>query len=135
MGVGHPNEFFTAWRPYTLHGLADRLTAPLLVVFGEDDLANMPADLIMDTAEFAARLRRCDVQALARSGGGAPHCQMGATTAAAGAVMDWLDEEFGSTGHDGPPSGLTMADSVIDLIRVHHGTHAANRARDISKAR
>lgn len=70
-GVGHPNEFFTAWRPYTLHGLADRLTAPLLVVFGEDDLANMPADLIMDTADSplgsaAATYKRSPAVAAAR---------------------------------------------------------------------
>jgi pimeloyl-ACP methyl ester carboxylesterase len=59
MGISQPDEFFARWQPYTLRGLEERLTIPLLALFGEDDLANMPSQLIMDTAAFAARLPKC----------------------------------------------------------------------------
>lgn len=127
MGVTAPHDFFKAWQPYTLHGLETRLRSPLLVLFGEDDLANMPTPLILDTIDFMGRLESWrEVHAFSRKRGGAPHCQMGAITAAAGAAMDWLDIVF--RGSSRAPSFI-VSDTVIELLGKHHGTHAVERAR------
>jgi hypothetical protein len=131
MGVSRPGEFFTRCQPYTLHGLEQRLTIPLLAVFGEDDLANMPTQLIMDTVKFAARLPWCEVRVFTRQGGGAPHCQMGATTAAAATVLDWLD---GVLGPPHPPPPPLTSEAIFGLIERHHGPQAARQARHILSA-
>ena len=130
MGVSHPEEFFTRWQPYTLHGLEERLTIPLLVVFGEDDLAGMPTELITDTVKFAGRLPRCEVCAFTRADGGAPHCQMGATTAAAAAILDWLDGVSGAPA-PAPPRPPLVSEAVFTLIEKHHGPQAARQARHL----
>jgi hypothetical protein len=42
MGISHPDEFFARWQPYTLRGLEEYLTIPLLALFGEDTWRRCP---------------------------------------------------------------------------------------------
>jgi pimeloyl-ACP methyl ester carboxylesterase len=132
MGVKRPRDFFEAWQPYTLHGLEARLRSPLLVLLGEDDLANMPTALIMDTVDFMSRLQSWrEIHVFSRRTGGAPHCQIGAVTAAAASTMDWLDAVF--RGPVRPPS-FVVPDTAIELLGKHHGTRALEHARQAINA-
>jgi pimeloyl-ACP methyl ester carboxylesterase len=127
MGIKRPRDFFKAWKPYTLHGLETRLRSPLLVLLGEDDLANMPTALIMDTIDFMSQLQSLrEIRVFSRRTGGAPHCQIGAVTAAAASTMDWLDTIFRAP--DKSPS-FVVPDAAIELLRKHHGARAVEYAR------
>jgi pimeloyl-ACP methyl ester carboxylesterase len=127
MGVKRPHDFFKAWQPYTLHGLEARLRSPLLVLVGEDDLANMPTPLIMDTIDFMSQLQSWrEIRFFSRKTGGAPHCQIGAITSAAASAMDWLDTVF--RGPERPPS-FVVPDALIELLGKHHGARVVERAR------
>jgi pimeloyl-ACP methyl ester carboxylesterase len=129
MGVKRPRDFFKAWQPYTLHGLEALLSSPLLVLLGEDDLANMPTRLIMDTINFLSQLRsRREIHVFTRRTGGAPHCQIGAGTAAAASTMDWLESVF--RGPVKPPS-FVVPNEAIELLEIHHGTRAVEYARQV----
>jgi hypothetical protein len=66
------------------------------------------------------------VHAFTRGDGGAPHCQMGATTAAAATVRDWLDGVL-SPPHPAPPPRTSEA--IFGLIEKHHGPRTARPAR------
>lgn len=134
MGITSPHELFARWQPYTLQGLEARLTCPLLVVVGEDDLAAMPTKLVLDTVDFMARLAACEIHVFTRETGGASHCQMGAIAAAAAIVMDWLDTLVRRS--SARPQKPLVSDAIIELMRKHHGARAAEHARlAVSSAR
>ena len=90
----------------------------------------MPTQLITDTAESAGRLPSCEVRAFTRADGGAPHCQMGATAAAAATVPDWLDGII-ATPVPAPPQPPLASEAVFALIEKHHEPQAARQARHI----
>ena len=126
MGVKRPHDFFKAWEPYTLCGLEDRLNLPLLVVFGEADLANMPTSLILETIDFISQLKSTrEIHAFSRETGGAPHCQVDSFSAAAATAIDWLDVVLEDLNK--PPS-LVVSDSVMQLLKKYHGVGAVEHA-------
>lgn len=128
MGISTPHELFERTRPYTLHGLEAQLTCPLLVVLGEDDVANLQTPLVLDTIDFLARLSsRREVRIFTRATGGASHCQMEVIPAAAAAAMDWLVELNREPNSRIPM--LIVPDSAIEMIRKHHGADAAAHTR------
>jgi len=49
MGIQHPHEFFKVFEPYTLWGLEDRFQCPVLMLFGEDEIAQTNETLIEET--------------------------------------------------------------------------------------
>jgi hypothetical protein len=97
-------------------------------MLGEDDLANMPTSLVLDIVDFMERMESWrEVYAFTRETGGAPHCQMGATPAAAAVAMDWLDTIFAAATER--PPGLQVPGAAMELLRKHHGARVAERVR------
>lgn len=126
-GIERAHDFFAFWEPFTLRGLEEQFNRPLLICIGEDDLAGMGKQLVIDTLDFVTQLPGpVSVQLFSRTEGGAAHCQMGALDAAAGCVLRWLDWVTGSTER---PSGLDIRGDVIGLLRRHHEGEVAELAR------
>jgi len=133
MGITTAHELFEITRPYTLQGLEAKLTCPLLVVVGEDDIENLQTRLVLETFDFMAHLKSgCEIRLFTREAGGASHCQMEATPAAAACVMDWLATLIGTRGMRAPILAASEAD--FELIKTHHGADAAEHCRLAMKA-
>ncbi len=91
MGIETPAGIPRAFRDYSLAGIADRITAPTLVLDAENDqfLKGEPqrAAAAMVNAETT-------VVTLLESDGAGEHCHMGAASRAHQVIFDWLDQTF-----------------------------------------
>lgn len=130
-GVNTPAQFLRAWEPYTLWSVQDKLTVPLLILLGEDELADATKPLLKDTFEFVRDLKApVTAHVFSRAQGGAAHCQIDSPERLPPAVFPWLDRLFcARPGSATPPAGDSFSD-VIAMIREHHGADfAATLAR------
>lgn len=89
MGIESPARLPRAFRDYTLAGVADRITAPALVLDAENDqfLKGEPrraADAMVNAKTTLVTLRESE--------GAGEHCHMGAASRAHQVMFDWLDE-------------------------------------------
>lgn len=89
MGIESPAGLPRAFRDYTLAGVADRITAPALVLDAENDqfLKGEPrraADAMVNAKTTLVTLRESE--------GAGEHCHMGAQSRAHQVMFDWLDE-------------------------------------------
>jgi pimeloyl-ACP methyl ester carboxylesterase len=103
--VGSPYEFFTSARQYTLEGLTDRITCPVLVCDAADDHLN-PGQ----AQQLAAALGdRATLRSFTAAESAGAHSHPGAGMLMNGVVFDWLDDalDFERAG------GVDRARSVI----------------------
>ena len=110
--VPTPYDFFVAARPYTLEGVAQRVTCPTLVCAAADDHLN-PGQAEKLAAELGgiATLRTFTSAESAGS-----HSHPGASTLLNGVVLDWLTETLG-----GPPSDAAqLGDGTRDEPQAAH---------------
>jgi len=109
--VPTPYDFFVAARPYTLEGVAQRVTCPTLVCAAADDHLN-PGQAEKLAAELGgiATLRTFTSAESAGS-----HSHPGASTLLNGVVLDWLTETLG-----GPPSDAAQGDGTRDEPQAAH---------------
>jgi hypothetical protein len=125
MGLKHPHEFFSAWKPYTLWGLEQRLQCPLLCLFGEDELAAVNQKLLEETVRYIDKLV-CPkaVHLFTREEGAASHCQMGGISRAQAVIFDWLEETFSREvslqGEDNLPA-TRIPTELLPLLEKYHG--------------
>jgi pimeloyl-ACP methyl ester carboxylesterase len=125
MGIKHPHEFFSAWKPYTLWGLEQRLQCPLLCLFGEDELAAVNQKLLEETVRYIDALKCLkEFQLFTRESGAASHCQMGGISRAQTVIFDWLEETFSrevpAPGEDTLPA-TRIPTELLPLIEKYHG--------------
>jgi pimeloyl-ACP methyl ester carboxylesterase len=92
-GLDSPAELARAFRSYTLAGIADRITAPVLVLDAENDqfLKGEPA-----RAAAAMVNSRTTLATMYEADGAGEHCHLGALHHAHQVVFDWLDELVGA---------------------------------------
>jgi pimeloyl-ACP methyl ester carboxylesterase len=88
MGVASPAELPTVFARYTLAGIADRITAPTLVLDAENDQffkgePQRVADALVNAEATLVTLRESE--------GAGEHCHMGAMGRAHQVIFDWLD--------------------------------------------
>lgn len=88
MGVDSPAELPGVFARYTLEGIADRITAPTLVLDAEDDqfFKGEPHRVAAALVNAEATL-----VTLRESEGAGEHCHMGAMSRAHQVIFDWLD--------------------------------------------
>ncbi|MEV4316186.1 alpha/beta fold hydrolase [Actinocrispum sp. NPDC049592] len=89
MGVDTYADLERAFKLYTLDGVADRITAPALVLDAENDqfFKGQPekaAEAMTSAKTTLVRLKEAD--------GAGEHCHMGAMSRAHQIIFDWLDE-------------------------------------------
>jgi dienelactone hydrolase len=87
-GVSTPYEFFERARPFTLEGVAQRITCPVLVCSAAEDHFN-PGQAERLAAELGERATLRSFTAAESAGS---HSHPGAFVLMNGVVLDWLDE-------------------------------------------
>src|SRR5262249_52406003 len=86
-GVATPLDFLRAMAPYTIEGLADRITCPALICEGENDVRGGDAKPLHDALTAPKRY----ILFTNDEGAGA-HDEAGAASLFSQRVFDWLDE-------------------------------------------
>lgn len=135
MGIKHPHEFFSAWKPYTLWGLEQRFKCPLLCLFGEDELAAVNQKLLEETVRYIDALR-CSktVHLFTREEGAASHCQMGGLSQAQAVIFDWLEETFSreipSQG-EGELAATRIPTGLLPILEKYHGKEVVRDLRGL----
>jgi dipeptidyl aminopeptidase/acylaminoacyl peptidase len=78
-------------RHFTLDGVVEKVTCPLLVVHGADD-RQVPVDQAHRTVEQAHNAARRDLVIFPKGTWGDQHCQVDDPTIAIDVIADWLEE-------------------------------------------
>jgi len=94
LGVSKPHEIIEAWRPYNIKDLAPRIRCPLLVLYGEGELAQSNQRVALSALRFIKGLP-CPVSIRMfgfDEGWASSHCQIGALAAMQSLVFGWLDK-------------------------------------------
>jgi acetyl esterase/lipase len=108
-GIASPEDFLSAWVPYNLNDVRDRMTFPLLAIEGEvvpemmEDGGEYGHALRQEVEAFFAALPSTDKTAVYSTwlDGGALHCQMPGQSTARAYMLDWLQSRIG----DPAPAG------------------------------
>jgi len=87
-------------KKYTLEGVADKITCPLLVLHGEND-RQVPLWHAEKTIEAAVNSPNRKLKVFTLAEGGAEHCQVDNYTMAVDYIADWVAETLG-----GDPKGV-----------------------------
>ncbi|WP_067840475.1 alpha/beta fold hydrolase [Nocardia lijiangensis] len=90
-GAASPAEYIRMTQPYTLDGLADKITCPTLVLEAENDqfFRGQPVKV-----HDALRCEK-ELMVFAAADGGGEHCHEGATQLFNQQTFDWLDTRLG----------------------------------------
>ncbi len=94
LGVSKPHEIIEAWRPYNITDLAPKIRCPLLILYGEAELAQSDMRVALSALRFIKNLS-CNVAVRMfgfDQGWAATHCQVGALAPMQAVVFDWLDK-------------------------------------------
>lgn len=122
MGIKHPHELFKAFEPYSLRGLEEKLSCPLLCLFGEDEIAQTDKKIIEETVRFVAALHnKRDVRIFTQNEGASAHCQIGGLSLSYSVIFDWLENALKT---ESVPSSTGLGKiplELLDVIREHHG--------------
>lgn len=133
-GVATAAQFLRAWEPYNLWSVQDRLRTPLLILFGEDELAEAPKPLLKDTLTFLRGLKApIAVRTFSRDEGGAAHCQLDSPERVPPVIFPWLNRIFSGEPDDRLTDAAAFADAEV-LIKKHHGERFAALLNEIFRA-
>ena len=124
MGIEHPQELLMAAEPYTLKGLEGRIKCPLLMLFGEEEIAGVGRKFVSDTMSFIDTLD-CDrtFHVFTKLEGAGSHCQIGGISLAQAVIFEWLNDTLCSDKQqtfDGKHT-LVVPDELIEIIGKYHG--------------
>ena len=86
-GLHTPLDYLRGSAPYTIDGLADRISCPVLVCSGENDVRGGAGKALFDAVTTDKRYFR-----FTNSEGAGEHCEAGAAALFGQRVFDWLDE-------------------------------------------
>jgi fermentation-respiration switch protein FrsA (DUF1100 family) len=89
LGKGSAKEAVSFAKQFTLEGIADKLTCPLLVVHGEND-RQIPVAHAEKTITAAVNSPKRDLKLFRLSEGGAEHCQADNSAMAVDYIADWV---------------------------------------------
>jgi hypothetical protein len=119
MGIQHPHDFFETWRPYSLHGLENKLHQPLLCLFTEDEIAQTSKTMVLETMQFLAAVEApVAMRFFTRRSGASSHCQMGGLHAAQASIFDWLEEV---TQREPAAGSLSVPPELSAALERYHG--------------
>jgi len=94
-GIDKPHEWPAAYGGYTLRGREERLTEPMLFLFGADDVRDAAAStkaIVVGLVDFIRALP-CDrsIHMFSQREGASSHCQMGGLSYAHSIIFAWLN--------------------------------------------
>lgn len=130
MGIRRPHELFgeRGWKPYHLWETVDRLSTPLLILAGENDIAASESWLV-DVLKYVESLK-CEstFEVFTREEGGSLHCQIGNLSRAHGVIFAWLKSTLnGASNSKDQHSRINISTTFEATIRKYHGDELANR--------
>ncbi|HXY88717.1 MAG TPA: hypothetical protein VEG44_09775 [Candidatus Acidoferrales bacterium] len=138
MGIEQPQELFEATEPYTLKGLEERIKCPMLMLFGEEEIANIGHKFVSETINFVSTLD-CDrtFHIFTKLEGAGSHCQMGGISLAQAVIFEWLNDTLccdKPQTFDGKHK-LVVPDELIEIIGRYHGDGMVATLKHIQSAK
>ncbi len=129
-GSENPYDFITTLAPYTLKGTEERMQAPLLCIFGEQEFISGPAnspDKIRDIFHYIETVPASVwIKLFTRESGGASHCQaMGGMVQAQETTMAWLKQRFQEDAAPENGKQVILCSSFIPALKRHFGAKIA----------
>ncbi len=123
LGVQTMHDIFSAWPAYNVKALAERVTAPVLLLYGEGEFAETGAAVAESVLDYISRLNGpVDMHVFDYGEGwAASHCQVGGLSAAQGVIFDWLDRTV--CGQAGAGLGTSLS-RTWDIFNRYHKTPA-----------
>lgn len=128
LGTTKPHEMIEAWRPFNIKQLAPKIRCPVLVLYGEGELAQTNEKVALSALRFVAELS-CPVTVRTftfAEGWAASHCQVGALAPMQALVFDWLDRAVNDAG------GLPRMD-VGSTFQVLHKYLPRNVKKEVAQ--
>ena len=95
MGVDNPSDVFHAFAAYDLEGVANQITADVLLLWGDDDHF-MDAQQLRNMQQELNSARSVTTRSYSREEGGHEHCQTGILTKVHTHMFAWIAEKFPS---------------------------------------
>ena len=133
LGVSKPHEIIDAWRPYNVKDLAPKICCPLLVLYGEAELAQSNRCVALSALRFIRDLS-CSVTVRMfgfEEGWAASHCQIGALAAMQAVVFKWLDA---ATREEQPLPKRDMGIALEVFLRYAGGGVSRTEAEELVKS-
>ncbi len=127
-GVSKPHEIIEAWQPYNIKELPLRVHCPLLLLYGEGELAQSNEKVALSVLRFVKELS-CPVMVRAfdfTDGWAASHCQIGALAPLQALVFDWLDKAVIKR----EPLPQQDLGGVLDLMKKYISSRKARQEMD-----
>jgi alpha-beta hydrolase superfamily lysophospholipase len=94
LGTKHPLDTAATLQEYTLAGVAQRISADVLILAGTEDHF-VPVAQVAQFEQALTAARSVTTKIYDRASGGAEHCQMGAQALWHADFFDWLAAKFG----------------------------------------
>lgn len=133
MGVSTPHEMIEAWRPYNIRNLAPKIHCPLLILYGEAELAQSNQRVALSALRFIKALT-CPVTVRMfgfEDGWAASHCQIGSLAPMQALIFDWLEKAMHETR---PVAGPDMGTSLDVFMRYAGNGKLRREAEDLVKS-
>lgn len=89
------DDFVEQRKRFTLEGVVEKITCPLLVVHGEYD-RQIPLDFARKTVEGAVNSPRAELKVFTAEEGGDQHCQVDNVTIGTDYMHDWIADVLGA---------------------------------------
>lgn len=124
-GVSKPHEIIEAWLPYNIKKLAPRIRCPLLMLYGEAELAQSNQRVALSALRFINDLS-CPVTIQIfglDEGWAATHCQIGALAPMQALVFDWLDKAM----REKKPLSMQDFGASLDIFMRYAGSGKLRR--------
>lgn len=133
-GIDQPHEWPAAYTGFTLKGLEERFTDPMLFLFGEDDIRDAAAStktLVVGLLDFIQALP-CSrsIHLFSQRDGASSHCQMGGLSYAHATIFAWLNHVL--CGAPAPEvNDQDAKQQIIDAFGKFGGKQAADKAASL----
>ena len=129
LGVKTPSEFLHMFEPYNLDDVRGTLACPMLVFVSEDEIAQAPAEMSVDTAQFLLDIPApVSTYTFTREEAGSAHCQLDAPERLPPVLMGWLNRVFADDWGNAADVAYrkAMITKTAEISRKHHGDHLAD---------
>ncbi len=97
MGVANIQEYMEKIKRFTLEGIADKITCPILVLHGEND-RSVPVWAAQRTYDACINSPRRELKIFTQEEGGVEHCQIDNVTVATDYIHAWVADVLRSIG-------------------------------------
>ena len=129
MGVKTPSEFLHMFDDYNLDAVRGTLACPMLVFVSEDEIAQAPAEMSMDTVQFLLDIPApVSTYTFTREEAGSGHCQLDSPERLPPVLVGWLNRVFADDwgNADDVAHRKAMIAKTAEIARKHRGDRVAD---------